>query len=91
MIHEAAEEILHQLGLQIADSSDLNLVFVNQRRTAAQIQRDHGEGFIHGHDEVACAIDSLAIAERLGDKLAEHDADVFDSVVLIDIQIARWP
>ena len=58
------------------------------QNTLAEIESDDGERFIHGHDEVSGAVDALAIAERFREKLAEHDADVLDGVMLIDIQIA---
>ena len=63
-------------------------VLVDQRGTAAEIDRDHGQGFVHGQDEIAGAVDAFAVAQRLGEQLAEHDADVFDGVVLIDVEIA---
>ena len=57
-------------------------------RATAQVDRHHGERLVHRHDEIAGAVDALAIAERLQHRLAEHDADVFDRVVLIDVEIA---
>src|SRR5207244_5109903 len=40
------------------------------------------------HDEIAGAIDPLAVAERPQHRLAERDADIFDRMVLIDVEIA---
>jgi hypothetical protein len=37
---------------------------------------------------VAVAAQALLVAERLGKRLAERDADVFDGVVGIDVQVA---
>ena len=60
-----------------------------QIKGALTIDGDDGERFIHRHDEIAGAVDALAIAECLEQRFAEHDADVFDRVVLIDVEIAR--
>ena len=64
------------------------MVFVDQRRAAAEVDGDDGEGFVHGQDEVAGAVDAFAVAEGFGEELAEDDADVFDGVVLVDVEIA---
>ena len=88
VIDEAAEEILDQLGLQIADQPHLHPVLVDQRGPAAEIERDHGQRFVHRQHEVAGAIDAPAVAERFGEQLAQHDADVFHGVVLVHIEIA---
>ena len=58
-------------------------------RPAAEIDRRDGERLVHRHDEVAGAVDALAVAERLQHRLAERDADVLDGVVLIDVEVAR--
>ena len=87
-IHEAIEEIVDELGLQVADQSHLHPVLVDQRGASAEIDRDHGESFVHRKNEVAGAIDAFAIAERLGEQLSEHDARVLHGVVLIDVEIA---
>jgi hypothetical protein len=88
MIYEAAEEILHQFRLKIAYHPDSNFVAVDQRRASAQVERDHGQRFIHGHDEVTRSVDAFAIAESFGEKLTQYDADIFHGVVLVDIQVA---
>ena len=37
---------------------------------------------------MAVAADARLVAERLGDRLAERDADVLDRVVRVDVQVA---
>src|ERR1019366_6013600 len=85
---EAAEEILGEFGLEVAHQAHLDQVLVDQGGTSAEIDGDHGEGLVHGHDEIAGAVDALAIAQRFGEQLAEHDADVFHGVVLVHVEIA---
>jgi len=77
-----------QLGLQVADQSGLDEILVDEAGRAAKIDRGDGERLIHGHDEVAGAIDAAAVAEGLVEQLAEDDANVLDAVVLIDVEIA---
>ena len=65
VIHEAAEEIFYQLGLQIADQAHAHQIAINQRRPAAEIERHYRQRFIHGQHEVARAIDAAPVAQRL--------------------------
>src|SRR5512133_602889 len=46
------------------------------------------EGFIHRHQEVSGAQDAFLVAEGAVEGFAKRDADVFNGVVLIDIEIA---
>ena len=43
---------------------------------------------VHRHDGVAVAGDAGAVAERLVDRLAEHDPDVLDRVVRPGLEVA---
>src|SRR5688572_5581153 len=86
---EAVEEVVDQLALQIADHPYLHLQIDHRMWPAAQVDSDDGEGFVHWHHEVAGAVDAFAIAERLQQGFTEHDADVFDRVVLVHVEIAR--
>ncbi len=88
VIRKTGEEIFEQFGLQIADVNHIDLLIVDQRRTAAEIHRDNRQRFIHRLDEITGAIDAAAVAERLGEEIAEDDAGIFDRVVLIHIEIA---
>ena len=45
----------------------------------------------HRQREVPVAADARLVAQGLLERLAEADADVFDRVVLIDVQVARRP
>ena len=86
---ESLEEIVHELGLQVADQPHLHLEIDDGVRPAAEIDRRDGERLVHRHDEVAGAVDALAVAERLRHRLAERDAEILDRVVLVDVEIAR--
>src|SRR2546428_10918809 len=88
VVDEAGEEILDQLGLEVPDQAHADEIFVDQRGTAAQIDRDDGQRFVHGEDEVAGAIDAAAVAKSLREELAEDDTDIFDGVMLVDVEVA---
>src|SRR5579875_587122 len=88
VVDETAEKIFDQLSLQIADQADLYLIFISQRGTAGKVDGDDGQGFIHWHHKIPSAVDAFTVAKGFGEQLAEHDADVFDGVVLVDIEIA---
>ncbi len=85
---ESFEEIVHQLRLQVADAPDLHLQVDDRVRPSSEIDRRDRERLVHRHDEIAGAVDPAAVAERLGDRFAERDADVLDRMVLIDVEIA---
>ena len=86
---EPFEEIVHELGLQIAHAPRGDFQIHHRVGPAAEIHGGHGKGFVHRHHEVAGAIDAAAVAERLRHGLAEGDAEIFHGVMLIDIEIAR--
>src|SRR5262249_15391855 len=85
---EPFKEILNELGLEVADSRRADLEIDNRPRPAAEVNRGNSERFIHRHDEVPRAIDAPSTAERFGNGLPEGDAEVFDRVVLVDVEIA---
>src|SRR5699024_5066306 len=47
------------------------------------------EGFVQRHQRVAEAGDALLVAERLAQRLTEHDRGVLDGVVGVDVGVAR--
>src|SRR4029453_5714574 len=71
---EAFEEILDELGLQIADARDLQCEIDDGVRAAGQIDGGHGERLVHRHHEVPGAVDAAPRSERGADRLAERDA-----------------
>ena len=74
--------------LQIAHAHYFDQVFVNQRGASAQIHGDYGERLIHRLHEIPGAVDAFAIAQSLREQLSEHDAGVFDRVMLIHVEVA---
>ena len=50
---KAVEEVVHQLGLQIAYVADANLRIYYGGCPAAKIYRSQPQSFVHRHDEIA--------------------------------------
>jgi len=88
MVDESTEKVFDKFGLQIAYEADFDAVLIYESRASAEIDRDDSQRFIHGKHEISGAVDAFAIAKGLGEQLADHNAGVFDGVVLIDIEIA---
>ena len=86
-LREALEEVLTSSDCR----SPTRSTFSAGRRRHAAGRRDRSprrQRFVHRHHEVAGAIDAAAVAERLRHRFAERDADVFDGVMLIDVEVA---
>ena len=62
----------------------VELTLIDERGAAARVDRHLGQALVHGHDGPAIAVDAALVAERLFERLAEHDADIFDGVVGIN-------
>ena len=56
---------------------------------AADVDRAGAERLVHRHGRVAVAGDAAAVAERLVERLPEHDADVLGRVVRAGLEVAR--
>jgi hypothetical protein len=85
---ESLEEIFQQFGLKVANALRSNGCPQYEVGATAQVDSCHRQRFIHGHYEVACAVDASFVAQRLPHGLTQDKACVFDCVVLIDVQIA---
>lgn len=87
-LREALEKVLDELGLKIANAAGGNFGVHHAVSAAAQINGGGSEGIVHGHQEISGAQDAAFRTERLADCFAEGDANVFDRVVLIDVEVA---
>ena len=90
VVDDRAEELLEQLVLEAAGLAGRQPAVVErEERPAGDVDRARRAGLVHRHDRVAVAEDPGAVAERLVERLAEHDADVLDRVVRAGLQVAR--
>ena len=66
----------------------LRLAAVHGVRAAGHVDGGVREGLVHRDPGVAEAADALLVAQRLPHRLAEHDRDVLDRVVGVDVDVA---
>jgi hypothetical protein len=85
---KAFKKILDQFGLQIADPSYANFCLYDGYGATAKIDGGEAERFIHRHQKISSAEDATTVAESLVESFAESDADVFDGVMLIDVEVS---
>ncbi len=79
---------MHQLGLEAADPLLGNRHVVGEIAAAADIDHGRAQRLVQRHHRLAEAPDARAVAERLAKGAAEHDPDVLDGVMLVDMEIA---
>ena len=88
VVCDGAEELLEQLVVEAAGRAGRQLREHSQIGAPGDVDRAHRARLVHRHDRVAVAVDAHAFAERLIERLAEHDPRVLDGVVTAGLQIA---
>ena len=81
-------EVIHELRIEFADLLCGKFQIADVPGSAGEMGRDGDEGFLHGEREAAVTDNPLLVTPSLGEGLPETDTDVFDSVVLIDLQVS---
>ena len=84
-----AHELLGQLVLEPSrDAVRDRHALPDEQRAAGDVERARRARLVHRHDGVAVADDPRPVAERLRQRLAEHQAGVLDRVVRAGLQVA---
>ena len=85
---DGAEKFHDQLGIESTDfgAGDMEVGF--QVASAGEVKGAENQGFVHGNDGVAVAGDAGFVADGLFQGRAEGDADIFNGVVVVDVEIA---
>src|ERR1700739_1245201 len=83
---KTVEEVVHQLGLQVAHQARANFRVNDGRRASTKIHRGEAQRLIHRQQEITGSQNAALAAEGFFESLTEHNADVFYGVMLIDIQ-----
>src|SRR5690606_22315228 len=65
----------------------LRLTAVYEVRPARDVDDGLCQGFVERHQRVTVAMDAGFVAERLSERVADADRDVFDRMVRVDMQI----
>ena len=74
--------------MQVAHQPRANFGIDDCCCASAEVDRRKTKRLIHGHQKIAGAQDSKFVAESVVKGLAQHDADIFHGVMLINVQIS---
>src|SRR5271169_6724016 len=85
---ESFKEIVHQLGLKITNTPGADLRLNHRHCASAEIHCRETESLIHGHQEISGAQNAATVAESAVKGLAQTDSNIFDGMVLVDVEIA---
>src|SRR5207248_11718879 len=80
--------VMDQFALQITDQATADFGIDHNSSASAEIDRGEAKRLVHSHQELAGAQDTFLISQRLVECFTESDPDIFNRVVLIDIEIA---
>ena len=88
-IGERLEELVRQLGVEAADPLAGDAVDApDEARSPREVDDRLRQRLVHRHGALAVATDAALVAERLRERVAEHEPDVLDDVVGVDLDVA---
>lgn len=87
VVHKALEELVEEVHIEVSDHCAGEGHMKLKARAPRKVDHNPRQGFIQGHVGVTVALDTLLVAHRLGERLPKGDADVFDGVVSVYVQI----
>ena len=79
---------MKQVDVEIADACARILDSVLEARPPGEIDDDSRQRLVQRHVCMPIACDAAFIAERIGESLAQHDADILYRVMCVDGEIA---
>ena len=85
---EGPEELLQHVEVEVRHARARHRHAEDQVRPPGEIDRGLQERLVHRHEGVAVAHDAPLVAERLAQRLAQHDPDVLDRVVDVHVHVA---
>ena len=87
-LREALKKIFEKLNGEIADLLRSDFGLNDAVRAAAKVNCGGGERLVHRHQEISSAENSFFGAQRSLHRFSERDANVFNGVVLVDVEVA---
>src|SRR5258706_15475810 len=88
VVHETLEELVREVHVEIAHAGAPVVDVPLEPRAPGKIHDGARQGLVERDVSMAVAADSLLVAQRLGDRHAERDADLLAGVVRVDLQVA---
>src|SRR5664279_562636 len=85
---EAFKEVLDEFTLQIADIPHPYRRIDHARHASTQVNSGDPQRLIHWHQEISGSQNSLLITHSLVERFAQSDANVFNRVMFINLEIS---
>ena len=91
LTRESEKELFGKLGVERPYSLHLRINLVKRLAPARNINGRHDERLIHGDERIPETTDSLLVRKRLAKRRSEHNARIFDRMVVVHLVIALHP
>lgn len=88
VVDESLEKLVKQIDVKRTDHAARKKNVITQTRTAGKIHHDPRQSFIQRHIGMAVTDYAFLVADGPGESLAQGNANVFDGMVRVDMQIA---
>ncbi len=88
VVDQALEKLAQQVDVEVADQRTRVFDVVFQARPTRQVDDDARQRLVQRHVGMAVAAHAALVAECLVERLSERDADIFDRVMRVDVQVA---
>ena len=86
-VDESLPELLGELRIERADPFGDRVDRVHEERSTGEVERDLHQRLVERDQSVREPAHAPLVAERVAQRVAEHDPDVFDRVVQVDVEI----
>jgi len=88
MLTEGPEKLLAEPGIERPDLLIAQRDIVLQERPVGYIGDNPDQGLVHRHMAASIAVDARLAAKRPAEGLSETDADIFDGMMIVDLDVA---
>ena len=89
MIDQAVEKLGDEIDVKLPDDRTGKFAMELKPGTTGEIDDNTRQGFVERHVAMAVTSQAFFVAPGLGQRLAKGDADIFNRVVCIDMQVAN--
>lgn len=88
VVDQALKKLVRQIDVESADHRALEIDEKAESRPPGEIEHHPRQRFVERHVSVAVTTQSFFVAQRLRQRLPDRNANVFDRMMRIDMQIA---
>ena len=87
-LRKRSPEVFSELDRKVSNHLPSRRHFVDEKEPTRQIDHRPAQRLIHRYNCFTVTIDPGFVAERLNEGLAQRDRDVFDGMMIVDLEIA---